>query len=125
MRAFIVSVLTVAVAAVVAAPSTGASYGYVSFSAPLAAAAAGASYQDEDFAERDEVRQSVKLSSGANVEVRGINGAVTVETGGGDTAEILIVRSAKRREDLQYHKVFIEGSGGSLVIRGESERNGG
>jgi opacity protein-like surface antigen len=76
---------------------------------------------DRDFAERDEFRQSYQLSPGAKVEVRGINGAVDIETAPGATAEVYIVRSARTREDLNYHKIIVEATATSLVVRGETD----
>src|SRR5688572_14617894 len=60
----------------------------------------------DDFQEKDEFRQSYQLSSGARVEVRGINGAVDIETSPGSTAEVNIIRSARNREDLEYRKII-------------------
>lgn len=71
------------------------------------------------FDERDEIRRTVQLRSGARVEVAGINGAVDIETGTSDTAEILVVRTARSRADLEYRKIIIEASSDSLVVRGE------
>lgn len=76
---------------------------------------------DRDFAERDEFHQSYQLAPGAKVEVRGINGAVDIETAPGTTAEVNIVRSAKIREDLNYHKIIVEATATTLVVRGEKE----
>jgi hypothetical protein len=80
---------------------------------------------DRDLPERDEFRQSYQLSPGAKVEVRGINGAVDVETGPGTTAEVNIVRSARTREDLNYRKIIVEATATSLVVRGEKESEHG
>jgi hypothetical protein len=77
---------------------------------------------DRDFSEKDEFRQSYQLSAGARVDVQGINGAVDIETSGGSTAEVYIVRSARTREDLEYKKVIVEQTGSSLVVRGEKDR---
>jgi hypothetical protein len=52
----------------------------------------------DDLQEKDEFQQSYNLSAGAKVEVRGINGAVDIDTGPGSTAEVHIVRSARNRE---------------------------
>jgi hypothetical protein len=81
-----------------------------------------AASDDRDFSERDEVNQTYQLSAGARVEVRGINGAVDIETSSGSSAEVHIVRSARSREDLNYHKIIIEPTANSLVVRGEKER---
>jgi len=75
-----------------------------------------------DFAEREEIRRSYTLKPGADVRVSGINGRVDVETAETDHAEVLIVRSAKKREDLQYRKINIEHSPTELSIRVEEDR---
>jgi len=76
---------------------------------------------DRDLPERDEFHQSYQLSPGAKVEVRGINGAVDIETAAGTTAEVNIVRSARTRDDLNYHKIIVEATPNGLVVRGEKE----
>lgn len=73
------------------------------------------------FNERDEIRRTVQLRSGARVEIAGINGAVDIETGTSDTAEIFIVRTARSRADLEYRKIIIEATSDSLVVRGEKD----
>jgi hypothetical protein len=75
-----------------------------------------------DLAERDEIKQTLALSRGARVEVQGINGTVEIETGNVDAAEVHIVRSANDRADLVYHKIIIEHTPASLVVRGEKDR---
>jgi len=76
---------------------------------------------DSEFAERDEFRQTYQIAPGAPVRVSGINGRVDVETTGGSTAEVHIVRSARTRADLEHRKVIVEQPGGGLIIRGEKE----
>jgi hypothetical protein len=61
-----------------------------------------------DLAEREEIRRTYKLEPGARVEISGISGRVDVETANTDIAEVLIIRSAKKREDLQYRKINIQ-----------------
>jgi hypothetical protein len=75
-----------------------------------------------DFAEREEIRKSYTLKPGADVIVSGINGRVDVETAETDHAELLIIRSAKKREDLQFHKIKIEHDPNELNISVENER---
>lgn len=76
-----------------------------------------------DLAEKEEVRRKFQLKPGSLVNLRNINGKVTVETAATDTAEILIVRSAKTREDLkQYRQVKIEQEENRLVIFIENDR---
>jgi len=79
-------------------------------------------YDDSEFTEKDEVRQSYQLTPGATVRVSGINGGVEVETTSGSTAEVHIVRSARSRADLEFRKVFIEHTGASLVVRGDNDQ---
>jgi hypothetical protein len=78
-------------------------------------------YDESEFTEKDEVRQSYQLTPGALVRVAGINGGVDVETTSGSTAEVYIVRSARSRADLEHRKVIIEHTGSSLVVRGEND----
>jgi hypothetical protein len=75
-----------------------------------------------DFAEREEIRRSYTLNSGADVVVSGLNGKVDVETADTDHAEILIVRSAQKREDLQYRKIKIDHDPSELRISVEDDR---
>jgi hypothetical protein len=96
----------------------------------LAAQALGAGAQkhdgeDRDYSERDEINQTYELSSGARVEVRGINGTVDIETSSGGAAEVHIVRSARTREELSYRKIIVEHTANSLVIRPEKENERG
>jgi hypothetical protein len=79
----------------------------------------------EDFQEKDEFHQSYQLAPAAKVEVRGINGTVDIETGGGSTAEVNIIRSARNREDLEFRKIIVEQTATSLVVRGENDHDRG
>jgi hypothetical protein len=82
------------------------------------------SYSDDsEFTEKDEFRQSYTLAAGATVRLSGINGAVDVETASGNTAEVHVVRSARNKSDLDYHKIIVEQTGSGLVVRGEKEKN--
>src|SRR5262249_8426058 len=77
-----------------------------------------------DLPEREEIRQKRKLTPRVEVYVAGVrdfgadtdhsqvfvigvNGKVKVETADTDTAEVLVVRSARKREDLQRNEVEI------------------
>jgi len=75
-----------------------------------------------DLAEKEEIRRKYALNPESSVRVRGINGGVRIETADTDQAEVLIVRSAKTRDDLQFHKVNIEQDEDSLNIRVEGDR---
>jgi hypothetical protein len=72
--------------------------------------------------ERDEIRQTFKLTPGTRVEVSSIRGSVEIETADTDVAEVHIVRSAQSRKDLEQFKVGIENKPQSLIIRGETRR---
>ncbi|MCP9495781.1 MAG: hypothetical protein MSG64_15140 [Pyrinomonadaceae bacterium MAG19_C2-C3] len=75
-----------------------------------------------DFNEKEEIRRSYRLAPGARVEVSGINGGVKIETADTDTAEVYIVRSARRREDLNFRRINVEQTATSLSVRGERAR---
>jgi hypothetical protein len=68
---------------------------------------------------RDEIRKSYELSPGAEVEVRGINGAVTIETSDSKTAEVYIVRTAKDQDALNKRRIVIDSTATSLTIHSE------
>jgi Putative adhesin len=81
---------------------------------------------DSEFSEKDEIRKTVPLTLGARVEVSSIRGSVEIETANIEVAEVHIVRSARNRADLEHHKIEIESTPQSLVIRGEQRpRNSG
>jgi hypothetical protein len=81
--------------------------------------------EDSEFTERDEFRQSYTLAPGAQVRVSGMNGSVDVETSTSGTAEVYVLRTARNRSDLDYHKVIVEQTASGLVVRGENEREHG
>ena len=78
----------------------------------------------EDWPEKDEFHKSYTLTPGSQVEVKGINGSMTIETTAGTTAEVHVTRSARKREDLQYHKVVVEQVGNRFVVRSENDSEG-
>lgn len=71
-----------------------------------------------DFQERDETNQTFQLGPGARVDVSSIRGPVEIVTGDSTTAEVRIIRTARTRADLEYHKIKVEQVGNSLVVRG-------
>ena len=77
--------------------------------------------QNRDFTERDEFNQTYRLAPGARVEVSSIRGPVEIVSGDNATAEVQIVRSARTRADLEYHKIEVEQTGNGLVVRGVQE----
>jgi hypothetical protein len=77
---------------------------------------------DVDFAEREEIRRAYKVTPGAKIEISNINGRIDIETADTDVAEVLIVRSAKKRDDLEYRRINIEHGEDFLSIRVEGDR---
>ena len=77
--------------------------------------------QRGDFKERDEINQTYQLAPGTRVEVSSIRGPVEIVNGDTATAEVQIIRTARTRADLEYHKVEIQHAGNSLVVRGVQE----
>src|SRR4030095_3927231 len=80
--------------------------------------------QDSDWPEKDEFQQSYTRAPRSQVEVKGINGSVTIETTNGSTAEVHVIRSARKREDLEYRKVVVEQVGSRFIVRGENDSEG-
>jgi hypothetical protein len=67
---------------------------------------------------REEIRESYELAPGARVLVKGINGAVKIETADIKTAEVHIERLGKSDAALARRKIVIESTPNSLEIRG-------
>ena len=74
-----------------------------------------------EFRERDEINQTYQLAPGTRVEVSSIRGGVEILNADTSTAEVQIVRTARSRADLEYHKIEVEQTGNSLVVRGVQE----
>jgi DUF4097 and DUF4098 domain-containing protein YvlB len=77
--------------------------------------------QRRDFTERDEFNRTYQLAPGTHVEVSSIRGHVTITNADSATAEVKIIRTARTREDLEYHKIEVQQSGNNLVVRGIQE----
>ena len=77
--------------------------------------------QRDDFKERDEINQTYQLAPGARVEVSSIRGSVEIVNGDTATAEVQIIRTARTRADLEYHKIEVTQTGNGLVVRGVQE----
>jgi hypothetical protein len=75
-----------------------------------------------DLPEKEEIRRVYKLEPAAVVEVMGINGGIDVETAEAEIAEVLIIRSADKRDDLQFRKINIDHQPNWLRIRVEDDR---
>jgi hypothetical protein len=74
-----------------------------------------------DFKERDEINQTYQLAPGTRVEVSSIRGPVEIVDGDTATAEVRIIRTARTRADLEHHKIEVQQTGNSLVVRGVQE----
>jgi len=74
-----------------------------------------------DFQERDEINQTFQLAPGARVEVSSIRGSVEITNTDSSTAEVQVIRTAKTRADLDYHKVEVAQTANGLVVRGIQE----
>lgn len=75
---------------------------------------------------REQINRSVPLTSGAQVTIKGINGAVTIETlEGAETAELDITIRASDREALVRRPLIIEEGDNRLTIRTEDQHDRG
>ena len=79
-------------------------------------------HDDSDFAERDESRQSYRLTSGARVELNSVSGHVTIETHAGSEVDVHIVRSARSREDLRCREFKVAATESGLRLDGGDNR---
>ena len=75
----------------------------------------------KDFQEREETNQTYQLAPGASVEVSSIRGPVEIVNGDTATAQVQIIRTARTRADLEYHKIEVTQTGNRLVVRGVRE----
>ena len=73
------------------------------------------------FQERDEFSRTYQLAPGARVEISSIRGPVEIVNTESATAEVQIIRTARTREDLEYHKIEVAGTDNSLVVKGMQE----
>jgi len=77
--------------------------------------------QRGDFNERDEFNQAYQLAPGARVEISNIRGSVKITNAETATAEVRIIRTARNRADLEYHKIEVRQTANGLVVRGLQE----
>lgn len=66
---------------------------------------------------REEIHKNFQLEPGAQVEVRGINGPVEIQTTEGGNAELHIWRTAENKSDLENSAILIEQTPTSLTVR--------
>ena len=77
--------------------------------------------QRSDFTEHDEFNRTFQLAPGSRVDVSSIRGPVEITTTDSATAEVQIIRTARTRADLEYHKIEVERTSNGLVVRGVQE----
>jgi len=87
----------------------------------VAPSAATMTTGQRDFKERDEFNQTYQLPQGARVEISSIRGSVKITNTDSATAEVQIIRTARTRADLEYHKIEVAQTGNTLVVRGVQE----
>jgi len=78
--------------------------------------------QEIDFAQHEEIRRAYHLLPNSPVNINEIDGQVDIETANTETAEVLIIRSAKKSEDLQFHRIRIKHDEGRLNIYVRNDR---
>ena len=74
-----------------------------------------------DFQDRDEINRTYELAPGARVEVSSIRGPVEIVNTDSATAQLQIIRTARTRDDLEYHKIEVQQAVNSLVVKGIQE----
>ena len=89
--------------------------------APHGGAATETARPQGDFKERDEITGIFQLAPGARVEVSSIRGPVEIVNTDSATAEVQIIRTARTRANLEYHKIAVEPTANGLVIKGIQE----
>lgn len=87
----------------------------------LACVAPSTGFTQRDFKERDEFNQTYQLPQGARVEISSIRGSVKITNTDSATAEVQVIRTARTRADLEYHKIEVAQTGNTLVVRGVQE----
>jgi len=87
----------------------------------LACVAPSVGCTQRDFKERDEFNQTYQLPQGARVEISSIRGSVKITNTDSATAEVQVIRTARTRADLEYHKIEVAQTGNTLVVRGVQE----
>src|SRR5919199_4916428 len=70
---------------------------------------------------QEETRQSGRLDPGARGGEPERNGPAGPKTADTDTADVRVVRTAEDAADLEYHKVTVELTPSSVVVRGEND----
>jgi hypothetical protein len=88
---------------------------------PRAGIATDSARTGDDFQERDEINRTYQLAPGARVEVSSIRGPVEIVNTDSATAQVQIIRTARTRADLEYHKIEVAQTANGLVVKGIQE----
>lgn len=72
---------------------------------------------------RETIDQSYDLARGSNVNIEGIAGPVTVETGDSDRAEVHIIRMAASQRELDCYRTQVSATHNSLTIEHVQDRS--
>ena len=111
-------VIAFAVTVNAAAPASArAGFGLHNFARAVPATALGAAQETSQLPEREVINRTFRLEANSRVEVSGIAGPVTVETTGGDTAEVHVVRLAQTERELRCYETLVKGASNSLSVR--------
>lgn len=78
--------------------------------------------EEFDFPFSEETQKTFQLAPGSVVRVVSIRGKIDVEPSTGDSAEVYVVRSVQRADDLRSRKLHIEHESDQLEIRMGRER---
>jgi len=81
---------------------------------------ASAHADDADDAQRERITKSFSLPSGSRIEISMISGPVEIDTTGGRSANVEVVRSAPTQRDFECASIVIEQAGSTLTIRSET-----
>lgn len=84
----------------------------------------GQNTSSNSMAVRDVINRSVALSPRAEVSLSTIAGPVTIQTGGGATAQIQIIRGAATRRELDCYRTQIDATPARLSIRHVQKQTG-
>ncbi|HYE73753.1 MAG TPA: DUF4097 family beta strand repeat-containing protein [Blastocatellia bacterium] len=78
----------------------------------------------EDLAVKDEIQRTYQLNKNAKVEIAGINGLVEIKTADTNQADVRIILSAMRREDIDRSRITVEYNPDGLKIKGDNRSVG-
>ena len=78
----------------------------------------------QDYPVREELNRTFQFTAFGQVAVSGIAGDVSIETHGGNTVDVHVLRSAETQAELDCYQTVIEHANNSLTIRHEQSKEG-